>query len=173
MRWGSLNRAGEAELLINATFFLRPVHAWFSFWDRIVPSIYRVVATGLAALATASVLRLVGVKLIVGAPASLAAWIGLAVAQEHDQRILLPPDRAFVSALTDALSVPPLALTVDTAHGPPTRSTRVLGHDGCPHAARCGKSPTHRIVHFGGAERSGGLDGRGRCRRCPGGLRGH
>lgn len=65
---------------MNATFFLRPVHAWFSFSDRVVPSIYRVVATGLAALATAFVLKLVGVKLLVGGPASLATWIALAVA---------------------------------------------------------------------------------------------
>jgi hypothetical protein len=104
---------------MDATFFLRPVHAWCSLWDRLVPSIYRVVATGLAALATALILVVVGVNPLLAAPAALAAWIALAVAQEHDQRILVMPDRAFVAALTEAVSVPPLSLTVDTAHGPP------------------------------------------------------
>lgn len=102
---------------MNATFFLRPVHAWFFLWERVVPSLYRVVATGLAAFATAPLLTIVGLHPLLAAPISLAVWIGLAVAQEHDERILLPPNRAFLSALTEAVSAPPLALAVDTAHG--------------------------------------------------------
>lgn len=103
---------------MNATVFLRPVHAWFLHWERVVPSLYRVVATGPAALATAALLFAAGVHPLLAAPASLLGWIALAVAQEHDERVLLPPDRAFVAALTDAVAGPPLALSVDTAHGP-------------------------------------------------------
>jgi len=36
---------------MNATAFLRPVQIWFFHWERVVPSLYRVVATGLAPLA--------------------------------------------------------------------------------------------------------------------------
>lgn len=103
---------------MNATMLLRPVHAWFFFWERVVPSLYRVVATGLAALATAVILIAVGVHPLLAAPVALLGWIALAVAQEHDERVLLPPDPAFVAALTDAVAAPPLAISVDTAHGP-------------------------------------------------------
>jgi hypothetical protein len=103
---------------VTATVFLRPIHAWFFFWERIVPSLYRVIATGLAALSTAALLTAVDLHPLLAAPISLAVWIGLAIAQEHDDRVLMPPDRAFVSALTDALSPAPPALTVDQAHGP-------------------------------------------------------
>ena len=103
---------------MNTTVALRPVHAWFFHWERVVPSLYRVVATGLASLATTLVLILLGFHRVLAAPVSLAAWIGLAVAQDHDQRTRLPPDQAFVAALTDALSAPPLALAIGDAHGP-------------------------------------------------------
>lgn len=103
---------------MNATVALRPVHAWFFLWERLVPSLYRVVATGLAALATVVLLTALGFHPVAAAPISLAAWIGLAVAQEHDARTRRPPDRAFVAALTDAVAGPPLALSVAIAHGP-------------------------------------------------------
>lgn len=103
---------------MNATVLLRPVHAWFFYWERVVPSLYRVVATGLAALATAVVLIAVGVHPLLAASLSLLGWIALAVAQEHDERLLLPPDVAFVAALTEAVSARPLDLSVDIAHGP-------------------------------------------------------
>ena len=76
---------------MNVTFFLWPVHAWFFLWERVVPSMYRVVATGLGALATAIVVVTVGVHPLLAAPLSLFGWIGLAIAQEHDERVLLPP----------------------------------------------------------------------------------
>ena len=103
---------------MNATVFLRPVHTWFFHWERVVPSLYRVVATGLAALVTAVSLVAVGVHAFLAAPLSLLGWIALAVAQEHDERVLLPPDRAFVAGLADAVAAPPLGLSVDHAHGP-------------------------------------------------------
>lgn len=103
---------------MNTTAALRPLHAWFFFWERVVPSLYRVVATGLAALATALLLTTLGLHPLLVLPASLAGWIGLAIAQEHDERILLPADQAFVDALRDAVSVPPLALSIAVAHGP-------------------------------------------------------
>lgn len=103
---------------MNATVFLRPVHAWFLHWERVVPSLYRVVATGLGALATAVLAVAFGVYPLLAAPVSLLGWIALAVAQEHDERVLLPPDGTFVAELTKAVAAPPLGLSVDNAHGP-------------------------------------------------------
>lgn len=109
---------------MNTTVALRPLHAWFFHWERVVPSRYRVVARGLAALASA-LLLLRGFHPLLAAPVSLAAWIGLAVAQDHDQRTRLPPDQAFVAALTVAVSAPPLALAIGNAHGPSRASSNV------------------------------------------------
>lgn len=103
---------------MNATVLLRPVHAWFFFWERRVPSLYRVVAIGLAATATALVLVAVGMPLLLAGPLSLGGWVALAVAQEHDERVLLPPDHSFVDALTAAVAVSPLGIRVDHVHGP-------------------------------------------------------
>lgn len=103
---------------MTPTTVLRPVHAWFFFWERVVPSLYRVVATGLAATATAVALALVGADPLLALGVSVALWIGLAIGQEHDERVALPPDREFVTALTDAVSKAPLALKVELAHGP-------------------------------------------------------
>lgn len=103
---------------MNATALLRPVHAWFFLWERVVPSLYRVVATGLAAPVTAVILVAVGVHPVLAAPLSLLGWIALAVAQDHDERVLLPPDSVFVSALTDVLGTPPFLLSLASAHGP-------------------------------------------------------
>jgi len=103
---------------MNWTVVLRPAHAWFFFWERVVPSLYRVVATGLATLATAVLLAAAGLQPLVAAGVSLSVWIGLAIAQEHDERVLLPPDEEFLAALADAVSPTPPALTVEQAHGP-------------------------------------------------------
>lgn len=103
---------------MTPTTVLRPVHAWFFFWERVVPSLYRVVATGLAAIATAVVLVAVGMDPLLGLALSVVLWIGLAVWQEHDERVSLPPDREFAAALAEAVSLAPLALAVDVAHGP-------------------------------------------------------
>lgn len=103
---------------MNTSVALRPIHAWFFFWEGVVPSVYRVVATGSAALVTAVVLAAAGLHPLVAAALSLPGWIGLAIAQEHDERVLLPPDTEFVSALTDAVSPTTPALAVEQAHGP-------------------------------------------------------
>jgi hypothetical protein len=103
---------------VTPTTVLRPVHAWFFLWERIVPSVYRVVATGLASIATAVLLGVAGANPLIAFGLCVPAWIGLAVWQEHDERVLLPPDLEFVAALTDAVSEPPLVLTVERAHGP-------------------------------------------------------
>jgi multisubunit Na+/H+ antiporter MnhB subunit len=112
---------------MNATLFLRSVHAWFFHWERVVPSLYRVVATGLAALATAIVLLAVGMHPLLAGPVALLGWVALAVAQEHDERVLLPPDGAFVAALVEAVATQPLHLSIETAHGP--RRARPQGWD--------------------------------------------
>lgn len=76
------------------------LHRWFWLWEDLAPGIYRVGAVGTAALATAAVLaRLTAVRWWLAAPASLAAWIGLAIAQEHDQRVTLPVDEEFLKEL--------------------------------------------------------------------------
>jgi len=123
---------------MNVTFFLWPVHAWFFLWERVVPSMYRVVATGLGALATAIVVVTVGVHPLLAAPLSLFGWIGLAIAQEHDERVLLPPCQGFVDALGVAVAEPPLGLVVYSAHG--------------PRRARPGPWDTLAVLSAGGAE---------------------
>lgn len=117
---------------MNATTILRPVHAWFFAWERAVPSVYRVVATGLAALITAGLLTLMGLPAVLAAPLAFVVWIGLAVAQEHDMRVLLSPDGQFVAALAAATSPAPLELSIDVAHG--------------PHRARGGKWDTRLVL---------------------------
>lgn len=84
---------------MTPTTFLRPVHAWFFAWENVVPPVFRVVAVAIASGVTAVVLTAVGVDPLLAVVLSLAAWIGLAIAQEHDQRIWLAPDPLFVEAL--------------------------------------------------------------------------
>jgi len=85
----------------SAPLWLRPIHRWFFWWEFVVPSIYRVLAVGVAAVLTAAGLMLVGLPLLIGAPIALATWIGLAVIQEHDERVVLPVDAEFLRALRD------------------------------------------------------------------------
>lgn len=101
-----------------ASFLLRPVHEWFFLWEQITPALYRVIAVGVGALVT--VVVLVGLELhpLVAVGLALMLWIGLAIAQEHDERVRLPPDPDFVAALTKAVLVPPPGLKVRRAIGP-------------------------------------------------------
>lgn len=108
---------------MTATTFLRPIHAWFFTWERIVPSIYRVVAVLIAAAITVAVLAVFDVHALLAVVVSLAAWIGLAIAQEHDQRVFLEPDPDFARALAAETGREPLSLHLDHARGP-SRSRR-------------------------------------------------
>ena len=83
----------------NAPLLLRPLHRWFWFWERRISSVYRVVAVLVAALFSAWIVVLVGVPYYVAVPIAIAAWIGLAVAQEHDERVTLPIDQEFYDRL--------------------------------------------------------------------------
>lgn len=84
----------------RAPLWLRPVHQWFFFWERVISSVYRVVAVVLAALATTTVASwALPIAWFIVAPCALAIWIGLAVLQEHDERVSLPVDSAFLSML--------------------------------------------------------------------------
>lgn len=137
---------------MTPTALLRPVHTWFFFWERVAPSVYRVVATGLAALATAIVLAVAGLRPLRAAGLSLPAWIGLAIAQEHDERVRLPPDEEFVSALAEAVAREPLALTVERADGP-GRARRERWDTSAVLSA--GDAPDHPLVRmFISVERS-------------------
>lgn len=103
---------------MTPTTVLRPVHAWFFAWERLTPSVYRVVATGMAAGITVGMLSILGVHPVLAAVISLPAWIGLAIAQEHDERVTLPPDAEFIEALSAATRQAPLRLRLDHATGP-------------------------------------------------------
>lgn len=101
------------------TIVLRPIYRWFHFWEGVIPSLYRVVATVLAATGTAAVLAFAaGMFPAVAVAVSLPAWVGLAIVQEHDERVRLPPDGEFVAELTAALSSTPPSLSVVRALGP-------------------------------------------------------
>ncbi len=76
------------------------LHQWFWLWEDLVRGPYRVAAVATAAGATASVLaKLTPLRWGYSAPVSLAAWIGLAIAQEHDEQVTLPIDKDFLEAL--------------------------------------------------------------------------
>ena len=65
-------------------------------------------------------LSVVGVPPLVGAPIALIVWIGLAVVQEHDERVTLPVDAEFHSRLRELVD-PVLAqrgLLFNSAMGP-------------------------------------------------------
>jgi hypothetical protein len=104
---------------VSATTFLRPIHAWFGFWDAIAGPAARIVAIVTGAAVTAVLLVALGVHPIVAAGGAIAAWIGLAIAQEHDGRVRLAPDPAFSASLARAVSGPTLRLIVREASGPP------------------------------------------------------
>ena len=70
------------------------------------------------AVATTSVLAMFGVPRLLAVLVALPVWIGLAVAQDHDERVHLAPDVAFAAALTAAVAGPPLRLGVRSATGP-------------------------------------------------------
>ncbi len=103
---------------MTPTTFLRPVHAWFFAWERVAPSAYRVVATGIAAGITVGLLVVLGVPPVLAAVISLSVWSGLAIAQEHDQRVTLSADAEFTEALIAVARDAPLQLRLDDATGP-------------------------------------------------------
>lgn len=103
--------------MVTPSTFLRPVHAWFFVWENVVP-VYRVVAVAVAAGVTAVILVALGMNPLLAVVVSLAAWVGLAIAQEHDERVMLAPDRNFVETLEAAASRAPLFLRIDHATGP-------------------------------------------------------
>ena len=78
---------------------LRPVHCWFFFWERAIPSLYRVVAVASAAAISAVLLVLAGLPWLVAVPVAAALWVGFAVVQEHDERVPRPVDEVFVQAV--------------------------------------------------------------------------
>ena len=93
----------------RAPLWLRPIHQWFFFWEHTIASIYRVVAVVVAAVITISVLAwLLQISWLVLTPLAFAAWVGLAIVQEHDERVSLPVDPAFLSML-DTHVTPALA----------------------------------------------------------------
>ena len=85
----------------RAPWWLRPVHRWFFWWEDLVPSLYRVIAVAVGAALTAVILRVAGVPLWIGVPLALPVWIGLAIAQEHDERVMLPVDPVFLGHLRE------------------------------------------------------------------------
>jgi hypothetical protein len=89
---------------LSTSTLLRPVHAWFFVWEDVLPSVYRVVAVVSAAALTTLALRAFGTgpTWLVAIAATLA-WIALAVAQEHDERVRVPVDQRFVDALRECL----------------------------------------------------------------------
>lgn len=103
---------------MTPTTFLRPVHAWFFAWENVVPPIYRVVAVAIASGVTAAVLVALGVNPLLAVVLSLAAWVGLAIAQEQDERVMLAPDSRFVETLEAAVGRAPFFLRMDHATGP-------------------------------------------------------
>lgn len=79
---------------------LRPVHSWFWFWEGVISSIYRVVAVIVGAAITAAVVAAVlPVPWWLVGLLALAGWAGLAVLQEHDERVHLPVDSEFLEEL--------------------------------------------------------------------------
>lgn len=80
---------------------LRPAHGWFFLWEEVIPSLYRVIAVVVAAVITAVLLVLVGLPWWAAVPGGGALWIGLAIVQEHDERVPRPVDQAFVHAVRE------------------------------------------------------------------------
>ena len=89
---------------------LRPIHWWFFRWEELIPSLYRVVAVVMAAAITAVVLSFVGLPWWLAMPVAAALWVGLAVVQEHDERVPRPVDEWFVQAVRER--VEPVLTTV-------------------------------------------------------------
>ncbi len=80
----------------RSPLWLWPVHRWFWMWDQIIPSIYRVMAVVVAAAMTSFVV-IAATDLwwwAVVLPA-LAGWAGIAILQEHDERVHLSVDVDF------------------------------------------------------------------------------
>lgn len=76
------------------------LHRWFWLWEDLAPGVYRVGAVISGAGITAAVLaKLTPVRWWLAAAASLATWIGLAIAQDHDERVTLPIDEDFLREL--------------------------------------------------------------------------
>jgi len=87
-------------MVTRPPLWLRPVHQWFFFWERAISSIDRVVAVLVGAAVTAALASLVlPLAWYIVAPLALVIWIGLAVLQEHDQRVSLPVDPGFLSEM--------------------------------------------------------------------------
>lgn len=127
----------NGDLSLKPPLWLRPVHRWFWFWERRISSIYRVVAVLVGALVSAWVISFItGVPLYLTAPAAIAAWIGLAIAQEHDERISLPIDGEFYEQLR--------------RHVDPVVATAGLSFDGASGANRArGGAETFTYQHPG------------------------
>ncbi|HVM12785.1 MAG TPA: hypothetical protein VM287_00440 [Egibacteraceae bacterium] len=85
----------------RAPLLLRPIHGWFFFWERVIPSLYRVVAVVVAMVISAALLVLAGLPWWVAVPIGAALWVGLAVVQEHDERVPRPVDEVFVRAVRE------------------------------------------------------------------------
>lgn len=85
-----------------ASFVLRPVHAWFHWWEARVRGPYRVAAVVAGAAATAAVIHLAtDIPLLAAFVIALVAWIGIGVVQEHADRRVLDVDPEFVAGLHD------------------------------------------------------------------------
>ncbi|MGH9151300.1 MAG: hypothetical protein ACRD03_02605 [Acidimicrobiales bacterium] len=80
---------------------MRPVHGWFFFWEQVIPSLYRVVAVAVAAAISAVLLVLAGAPWWLAVPVGAALWVGLAIVQEHDERVPRPVDEVFVRAVRE------------------------------------------------------------------------
>jgi hypothetical protein len=74
-----------------------------------------VVAVVVAAAISAVLLVLVGLPWWVAVPVGAALWVGLAVVQEHDERVPRPVDEEFVRAVRDRVE-PVLAAAGFTFH---------------------------------------------------------
>ena len=84
----------------RAPLLVRPLHFWFGVWERAFPPLYRVLAVAVAAvLTTVLLVAITPVSWWLVLPLAVAAWIFLAVAQEHDERVRIPPDPVFMDRL--------------------------------------------------------------------------
>jgi hypothetical protein len=80
---------------------LRPLHAWFFFWERVNPSVCRVLAVIIPAALFSALLVGAGLPRWLAAPVAIVLWIGLAVLQEHDERVVRSVDEDFLNALRE------------------------------------------------------------------------
>lgn len=79
---------------------LRPFHGWFHLWERIIPSLYRVVAVAAGTVITAALVVLVTrAHWLLVLVLAVVGWIALAIGQEHDERVVLDVDGEFLSLL--------------------------------------------------------------------------